>query len=1282
MATFARLLLAAVKGDVRSWDEMIADERDTALRGRRPADETARRHLGVEVSTVLGRFAVMILWDMRAFFDSLETEKLADAARAAGFPLDQLALGLAMHRAPRVLRVHGCYGDVIPSTGRSVLAGCTLSTSFARAYLEPLSKACASDEFGTLWKHVDDLTQCVMAPTKQLAAARAIQKGQRLAAEATRLGLRIADKSRVVSNLPAVARDVARGVRGDGVPILAADRADDLGVTTTAGRRRGTTSLSARLAKGLRRARRVKQLVAANRGAQKLFKTGVDPQQGYEGAIIGVAPPQLRAMRRNAALSVATAGLRPCLASLLAWRLDEDSDPAVREPLKQIQLWRRLWCTTPEADKADLRKAWRRALPKVLLKGVRWGSVSGPMQATIATVGQLGWAPVQPDRWLTEDRTQYADLSEAAPEAGGQIELQLKLAAKRVLWRGAAGHHLGGGLDEGIPSFEAAREARRWQIKHHRPAEAKALDQVVCGGVWCGGREHVQRKCRCGQPETAWHRYWGCHLLDEIVDKSGGTIVSDTQWLAKEFDGSLGKYQCLWGRAILPGCLVDPGPEVTAERAAEGMCFSSLFQDLVKDGAAVYSDGSGGPRRAPRGFPVAGSGLAVLKWDQDEAGRRLQDLAVAAGPVPGRQTVPRAELWSACTVGERVPRDVPVRLLADASYVVDTAADDSRLARARRTANGDLWSRFVACRESRSAAIDVQKVEAHAPPGEVLKGLREFDKFIGNHIADAAAGAAAEMVLDRSEHARSIETWERRAFLIARRLATIEAWHWEHVPNQRYQPPEPLQPWSPPDQQEARDGLLGKVGDKGHILRKVDGRIMCIKCHRRRDARNFQYWLKVDCRPVANLPRGPPRAPALSRARRGPPLVPLVAGAPLPPSLDGHDAAAVQGAATAATAALVSTTASPDGTYHQDIQDQAGNPRDLRSDGDEAGYEDFHRLQAKRRKVDHAMGEDDGENPLLRSPRGQMRDREAHDDGMAIDARKRQRLFSEDPGDPGGSASVAAASGSSTLLRFVDDSAQDLQRMQVGPFDDDTMDDQEYDGRGIDQQVQHGHEEILQHSPNEDPFGFDGLGFDQGEVGTGISGGTLGDAHRADVAMTSTANTAEADVHHDPGHRDHVHPAPAVPQDQPLPPGDGLVTARERRRIVLEQLTERRKRRRLEMEVVTRAWGGGDAIVEAGEFVDLPVADEAPPFTVHDTHQLVLCGGYSGCIRCGRVVAYQGHDRFAAPCRGFCPSGSARPVRRLARGDHPHPAARGHLDDRWPSGEAAPVPRRFRPTAG
>ncbi len=67
----------------------------------------------------------------------------------------------------------------------------------------------------------------------------------------------------------------------------------------------------------------------------------------------------------------------------------------------------------------------------------------------------------------------------------------------------------------------------------------------------------------------------------------------------------------------------------------------------------------------------------------------------------------------------------------------------------------------------------VHKVEAHAPPREVMDGRRGLADDLGNHVADAAAGAAAEAVLDLSDAARRADVWERRTFQIARRLAAI-----------------------------------------------------------------------------------------------------------------------------------------------------------------------------------------------------------------------------------------------------------------------------------------------------------------------------------------------------------------------------------------------------------------------------------------------------------------------------------------------------------------------------
>ena len=74
--------------------------------------------------------------------------------------------------------------------------------------------------------------------------------------------------------------------------------------------------------------------------------------------------------------------------------------------------------------------------------------MAGPLQATIATLGQLGWHPAAPDHWFTADRRLHAELewSEFANEGILEALEQDLLAAT---WKASSDHFLGGGLDEG-----------------------------------------------------------------------------------------------------------------------------------------------------------------------------------------------------------------------------------------------------------------------------------------------------------------------------------------------------------------------------------------------------------------------------------------------------------------------------------------------------------------------------------------------------------------------------------------------------------------------------------------------------------------------------------------------------------------------------------------------------------------------------------------------------------------------------------------------------------------
>ena len=79
-------------------------------------------------------------------------------------------------------------------------------------------------------------------------------------------------------------------------------------------------------------------------------------------------------------------------------------------PLDQIKLWMRLWGRATSTQRRDIRTAWSRAIPRILLNGIHWDRVSGPMQATIAVIAQIGWHSAAPDRWVDTEKANLAEL--------------------------------------------------------------------------------------------------------------------------------------------------------------------------------------------------------------------------------------------------------------------------------------------------------------------------------------------------------------------------------------------------------------------------------------------------------------------------------------------------------------------------------------------------------------------------------------------------------------------------------------------------------------------------------------------------------------------------------------------------------------------------------------------------------------------------------------------------------------------------------------------------------
>ena len=59
-----------------------------------------------------GDACIEVLWDMRKFYDTIRLEPLADQLTVHGYPPFFMAMGMTMHRSPRVHKVGGGHSAV------------------------------------------------------------------------------------------------------------------------------------------------------------------------------------------------------------------------------------------------------------------------------------------------------------------------------------------------------------------------------------------------------------------------------------------------------------------------------------------------------------------------------------------------------------------------------------------------------------------------------------------------------------------------------------------------------------------------------------------------------------------------------------------------------------------------------------------------------------------------------------------------------------------------------------------------------------------------------------------------------------------------------------------------------------------------------------------------------------------------------------------------------------------------------------------------------------------
>ena len=230
----------------------------------------------------------------------------------------------------------------------------------------------------------------------------------------------------------------------------------------------------------------------------------------------------------------------------------------------------------------------------------------------------------------------------------------------------------------------------------------------------------------------------------------------------------------------------------------------------------------------------AGTGLAAVVVEGAHEAPHATGIGMRGWSVPGKQTVPRAEVFGLIKAQEAKAQEAPtvVKIGIDASYVTNALAPGPKgeLARVARRAgaNGDLWAQVG---EGPTGA-EVAKVKAHTAWSAVVGGRQTITEYVGNHLADIACGVAAEMAQARGGIIEWVEQWTTRAYLAALRLAYVEAalWKREGLPKLV---PKPVLKAVPPEisAATAQDQLNQRQRASGHKMVKLGRKSWrCARC--------------------------------------------------------------------------------------------------------------------------------------------------------------------------------------------------------------------------------------------------------------------------------------------------------------------------------------------------------------------------------------------------------------------------------------------------------------------
>ncbi len=196
LATFYRMLMRLLSDNISEWDTEEAGPWDTALHGPFALRAHVLRAMEVELADHEDLFIGHFLWDMRKFYDSIRVAKLVPRLKALGHPVHIMIIGLIAHKAPRILVVGSCVSKPITFCGRSSVAGCQQSRSWARGIMHKFVESVEIVFPGSIChEHVDDLSQAIISPCRMEVYHASLTIGGLVQEGVTEIDTNLSDKS-------------------------------------------------------------------------------------------------------------------------------------------------------------------------------------------------------------------------------------------------------------------------------------------------------------------------------------------------------------------------------------------------------------------------------------------------------------------------------------------------------------------------------------------------------------------------------------------------------------------------------------------------------------------------------------------------------------------------------------------------------------------------------------------------------------------------------------------------------------------------------------------------------------------------------------------------------------------------------------------------------------------------------------------------------------------------------------------------------------------------------